>query len=181
MKRLLLIAASVVLLAAAWRFTPLAAWTSTDQLLAAASSVGRHPAAPFLVPVLYVALGLAMFPIMALRLLTIVTFGPVLGPVYAVVGSVASAMVGHTLGRLLGEEAVARHAGERFQKVRAFAVKSGVVTVAALRMIPLGPFMLVNAAAGAAGIRLHHFVAGTALGMIPGLLLAGTVLSFLQG
>jgi phospholipase D1/2 len=42
--------------------------------------------------------------------------------------------------------------------------------VTAIRLIPVAPFSLVNLMAGACSIALFDYVAGTLLGMIPGLI-----------
>ena len=44
-----------------------------------------------------------------------------------------------------------------------------------VRLVPIAPFVVVNLVMGAMRIRLDHFVVGTMLGMLPGLL-ATTVL-----
>lgn len=49
---------------------------------------------------------------------------------------------------------------------------SGTLAMAAVRLVPLAPFAVVNVVAGAMGIRAGHFLAGTALGLLPGTLLA---------
>lgn len=171
MKRFLLLLVGLLGLAAAWRFTALREWAQPDRLLGYADAVRAQPLAILIVPALFVGLGLLMFPIVVLRLLTVLTFGPVLGPIYAVLGSVISAAVGHGIGRLIGAKAFAEHTGVRFTRIRDRLVKSGVVGVLAMRVVPLGPFTMVNAAAGAAGVRLHHLIAGTVIAMLPGLVL----------
>ena len=45
-----------------------------------------------------------------------------------------------------------------------------MLTVAAIRVVPVAPFTFVNLAAGASAIKLVDYVAGTALGMLPGLI-----------
>ena len=54
---------------------------------------------------------------------------------------------------------------------RPAAVGLVVLSIAALRLVPLGPHMLVSAVAGAARLPRRTFVVGTVLGMIPGLVL----------
>jgi uncharacterized membrane protein YdjX (TVP38/TMEM64 family) len=49
-------------------------------------------------------------------------------------------------------------------------VSGGVLAVAAIRLVPLAPFTVVNLVAGASEVRLATYVAGTLLGMAPGLL-----------
>jgi uncharacterized membrane protein YdjX (TVP38/TMEM64 family) len=41
-----------------------------------------------------------------------------------------------------------------------------------LRLVPVAPFSIVNLAAGASHIRFWDFMAGTAIGMAPGVVLA---------
>jgi uncharacterized membrane protein YdjX (TVP38/TMEM64 family) len=45
-----------------------------------------------------------------------------------------------------------------------------------VRLVPIAPFPIVNLVMGAMRVKVWHFVAGTFLGMLPGML-AATVLS----
>jgi phospholipase D1/2 len=47
-------------------------------------------------------------------------------------------------------------------------VSGGVLAIAAIRLLPIAPFTVVNLVAGASDIRIGPFVAGTILGMAPG-------------
>jgi uncharacterized membrane protein YdjX (TVP38/TMEM64 family) len=47
----------------------------------------------------------------------------------------------------------------------------GVLAIAVIRLMPVAPFTIVNLLAGSARIRLWHFLLGTALGMLPGIVL----------
>lgn len=155
----------IVALAVAWRFVP---WTP-EELLAHARALREVPLAPVWVAVAYVILGLVMFPFMALRLGTVLVFGPILGPLYALGAGTLSALVGYSLGRRLGAGAFEQ--SPRAEAIRVRLAKRGVLSVAAMRLVPLGPFTLVNALAGAANVRRRDFVLGTALGTAPGLVL----------
>jgi uncharacterized membrane protein YdjX (TVP38/TMEM64 family) len=123
------------------------------------------------VPLAIVVLTLALFPIMILRVTVVMVFGPILGPVYALLGVALGALVGHFLGERLGAEGLERLAGPRVERIRQRLGKHGILAVAAFRLLPLGPFMLVNAVGGAARLRRRDFVLGTVLGMTPGLIL----------
>jgi uncharacterized membrane protein YdjX (TVP38/TMEM64 family) len=59
--------------------------------------------------------------------------------------------------------------GPRLKRVQRRIVNGGVLAIAAIRLIPIAPFTVVNLVAGASDIRLGAFVAGTILGMAPGL------------
>ena len=176
MKRLLLGAVALVALAVAWRFAPI----GPDELLRRAQELREVPLAALWVPALYVVLGLVMFPFVALRVGTVLVFGPILGPVYAILGGAVSALAGYTLGRRLGAAAIERSLGPRAEAVRQRLARRGILSVAAARMIPLGPFTMVNAFAGAARIPRRDFLAGTVLGTLPGLVVMALASAPLQ-
>ena len=52
----------------------------------------------------------------------------------------------------------------------------GLIAVTAVRLVPIAPFPVVNVTMGALRVKLTHFVLGTFIGMLPGML-AATVLS----
>jgi uncharacterized membrane protein YdjX (TVP38/TMEM64 family) len=54
--------------------------------------------------------------------------------------------------------------------------RKGLIAVTLVRLVPLAPFPIVNLVMGAMRVKLWHFVVGTFLGMLPGML-AATVLS----
>jgi uncharacterized membrane protein YdjX (TVP38/TMEM64 family) len=57
-----------------------------------------------------------------------------------------------------------------------FVDRKGLIAVTLIRLVPIAPFPIVNLAMGAMRIKVWHFLAGTFLGMLPGML-AATVLS----
>ena len=61
--------------------------------------------------------------------------------------------------------------GPRLNRVRRGIVKRGVLAVAAVRLVPVAPFTLVNLVAGASRIRFSDYLLGTIIGMAPGLIL----------
>ena len=48
--------------------------------------------------------------------------------------------------------------------------KNGFMTSLVVRLVPTGPAILVNLAAGVSRMKFQHFVAGTAIGIIPKIL-----------
>jgi hypothetical protein len=56
------------------------------------------------------------------------------------------------------------------RSIRNGICRSGLVAVAAVRLVPIAPFTLVNMVAGACRIPIVAYLAGTALGLLPGLL-----------
>jgi uncharacterized membrane protein YdjX (TVP38/TMEM64 family) len=85
-------------------------------------------------------------------------------------GCLCSALVGYFVGARLGKDLLRDYLGPRLDRIRRRLVKQGVIAVAAIRMVPIAPFTFINLVAGASQIRLQDYLAGTVLGMAPGLL-----------
>jgi phospholipase D1/2 len=67
--------------------------------------------------------------------------------------------------------------GPRVAKLRAKLQGGGVAAMAAMRLLPLGPFTFVNVACGAAGLKRRDFLLGTTIVMIPVLILMALAVS----
>lgn len=106
---------------------------------------------------------LAMLPVTLLVAATGVAFGPLLGPLYAMAGCLASASVAFAAGRWLARRGLGWRPARLRQLTTAMA-RNGTLAVFLVRKIP-APFALVNAALGATPIAFRDFVIGTALGM----------------
>ena len=151
------------LLVAAWQFFPRIA-VSVDELTAWLS-VHRHgwyalPAVMFA----FVVLGLAMVPVIMLIAATGIVFGPLLGPVYAMAGCLASASTGFAIGRWMGLRRTGQLGGERMTRVMRVVKRDGTLAVFLARKIP-APFTIVNIVIGASMVRFRDFIVGTLLGM----------------
>lgn len=112
----------------------------------------------------FVLLGLALVPVILLITATGIAFGPYLGPLYAMAGSLASASTGFAIGRWLGRRRVERIGGERVTRVIHALRRNGTLAVFLVRKIP-APFTLVNIAIGASTVKYRDFIVGTVLGM----------------
>jgi phospholipase D1/2 len=160
----------VGILTLAWYVTPLAEWANPETARVWLDGAHRQPWAAAFVVGIFVAGGLVAFPVVILIAATAAVFGPWLGFLYAALGVLASALVTYALGARFGRHALKRMLGVRLDRIRAKFEKQGVLTVAAIRVVPVAPFTFVNLAAGASAIKLVDYVAGTALGMLPGLI-----------
>ena len=160
-----------------WYLTPLSEFTSLEEMRAMfASFAGTWYGAPLVIGV-FVLGGLVAFPLTVLIAATAAAFGPALGIAYAGVGALASAIVTYAIGALLGRETLRQVLGPKLDSVRRRIARRGVVAVAAIRLVPIAPFTLVNLAAGASEIRAIDFMIGTVLGLAPGMI----VLSLMGG
>jgi phospholipase D1/2 len=166
-----LVVLALVGLTLAWRFTALGELIQLDALVARAQLLRRSPGALAIAPLVFIGLGVLLVPITLLRAVSVLVFGPLWGPLLALVGSTVAALIGFEIGRHAGGPVFQRFAGPRVLRIRERMHGGGALAVAGMRLVPLGPFMFVNAACGAAGIHRRAFVLGTILVMVPTLVL----------
>ena len=168
-----IIATGILILAVvfAWRFTPLSALAQPDNIRQWLLDIAEIPWAPLIVLAIFILGGLVVFPVMLLIAATAAAFGPWLGFALAGIGAIASAMVTYGIGAAIGREAVETVMGPRLHRVRRSIAERGVLAVAAIRLVPIAPFTLVNLVAGASKIPFVDYLFGTIIGMAPGLIL----------
>lgn len=160
---------ALLALAAAWSWTPLREWIAPGVLADGLEHIRAEPWAPMVVLAGFLVGGLLVLPVTLMTVLTLATFGPVLGFVYALVGSAASAMLSFGIGRGLGRRSVEQLAGTRVHRMSRRLGRHGLLAIALLRMMPVAHFTVVSLSAGASHVRARDFLAGTVLGMAPGL------------
>jgi phospholipase D1/2 len=168
--KLAAVALVLVALAIAWQFPPLSTMADPGTVGPMLRALAAEPWAPLLVLGVYVVGGLIAFPVLLLIAATAAAFGPAAGLAYAAAGSLLSAVVTYAVGVALGRDALRAVIGPRLRRVQRRIVRGGVLTIAAIRLVPIAPFTVVNLVAGASEIRFGAFVAGTILGMAPGLI-----------
>jgi uncharacterized membrane protein YdjX (TVP38/TMEM64 family) len=119
----------------------------------------------YALPVVMAAyIGLSLVPVVLLIAATGLAFGPILGPIYAMAGCLASGSFGFAIGRWLGRRRVEEWGGDRVARVTSTLQRNGTLAVFFLRKIP-APFTLANIIVGASTVRYRDFVLGTLLGM----------------
>jgi phosphatidylserine/phosphatidylglycerophosphate/cardiolipin synthase-like enzyme/uncharacterized membrane protein YdjX (TVP38/TMEM64 family) len=161
--------ALIVLLTLAWQFTGLKELAQPDQVREMLEGAQGEPWALGLVVGLFLLGSAVAFPVTILILATAAVFGPWWGMLYAGAGVAASAGLMFAAGARFGQEVPRRLLGKRWDRLRDRLQRRGLLTVVALRVVPVAPFSLINLAAGAASIRLVDFALGTLIGMGPGL------------
>ena len=161
--------ATIGVLAAAWRWTPLGDWIDRERLVEAAEWLRTSAAAPLWVLGAYLVGSVVAVPVTLLIVATVLVFGPYAGFAYSLSGSMLGAVLTYWIGHLLGRDAVRSFAGQRVNRLSRRLGRHGLLAVLAVRVIPVAPFTLVNMVAGASHIRLGDFVLGTLLGMAPGI------------
>ncbi|WP_430228798.1 VTT domain-containing protein [Nitrosomonas communis] len=156
-------------LAAMWRWTPLSEYLDYETLLLALGAFAELPAAPLLAIVGVTILGLMMFPITLLIIVTIMAFGPFTGFICAFAGSLGCALAGYGVGAYLGRNVVYRIGNGRLNRISLRLAKQGMLAVIFFRVVPIAPYTITNVVAGASHIKLKDFFWGTVIGMWPGI------------
>lgn len=97
-------------------------------------------------------------------------YGLWLGALLSWTAAIVGATVAFILGRLLGRDAVDRLTRGRVARADRLLSEHGIGAVVVARLVPVLPFTAINYAAGLTGVAWHHYVIGSALGIIPGTL-----------
>ena len=148
------------------------AWSDLPDFIDRMSAWRSSPLAMLAMLACFVLGGLVVFPVNLLIAASVVVFGPIAGAIVALAGSVTSAAVLHQIGRSFPEHAWwVRIAGRHAERLRERVARHGVLAVALVRLVPIAPYSIVSVAAGAIEIRRMPYLVGTALGMLPGILL----------
>jgi phosphatidylserine/phosphatidylglycerophosphate/cardiolipin synthase-like enzyme/uncharacterized membrane protein YdjX (TVP38/TMEM64 family) len=167
--RLLLLAIALLALVALWLVLPFDKEIIVDVV---GTSIGSLRGSPWAIPAvlgMFVIGGVIAFPITVMVVTTILTLGPAQGFIGAAVGTMLAASASYGVGRLIGRRPLQKLLGNRLRYIDRKLEGRGIVTVALIRKVPVAPFTVVNMLMGASAFRFRDFVAGTALGMIPGI------------
>jgi uncharacterized membrane protein YdjX (TVP38/TMEM64 family) len=154
---------------------------TVEQWLGAASG-------PWSLPVAVAAFAILAFvgvPQFMLIAAAVVAFGPWAGLAYSWIGTMVSSLVGFYLGRAAGARVLEQFSGESVRRFMRLVGKNGFFASLIVRLVPSAPFIVVNMAAGVTPMRARDFIAGTALGIVPKIVLtafAGTsIIRVLRG
>ena len=90
---------------------------------------------------------------------------------YSWIGTMVSALVGFGLARSWGGAVGSIAMGETAARLMDLIARNGLLASLAIRLVPFAPFVVVNMAAGLTGIGLLDFSAGTAIGILPKIVL----------
>jgi uncharacterized membrane protein YdjX (TVP38/TMEM64 family) len=146
-----------------------------DKLNRMLGQVAESPFAVLGVVSIFAFLALTGFPQILLITATVVVFGPKNGAIYSWIATMASATLTFGLGHFLGGRWVRRFGGKRVQRTINFIGRHGVLASGLVRVVPSAPFIVVNAAAGAAHIPIWKYWAGTGIGIIPKILVVAFI------
>lgn len=140
-------------------------------LLRRLRGAAAHPLGPWLAVPAFVAGSLVVTPVTVMIALCGLLFEPWIAVLTATTGMLASTAVNHWIGARFGSTMSARVPGGVTRRISRIAAASDMWSLAALRLIPIAPFTVINVVAGASGVRLRDFLAGSVVGMGPGIVL----------
>ena len=151
---------------------------------AVAGWFGAFANSPFAVPAIIGIYTLAAFvnaPQWMLHGGVILTFGPFTGSVIAWVATMVSASFDFWLGRRLGAERIDKMSGGVLAKFMHLIKDNGFLASLIVRIVPTGPFVVVNLAAGVTRMKFSSFFLGTGVGIIPKIALVASVSEGVKG
>lgn len=168
--RTIAIVISMVVIALVYRFTPLYEILNPKRLAELAMPLRDEPWIWGAAILAYLVCGLLSFPLTLLVLQTGLVFGALRGIPITLVGALASATMTFSIGRLIGKDTIQKRGGKRMRYLVSRFKKSGIVAIISIRLMPIAPFSIVNAIAGATGVRFSRFMLGSAIGLLPGII-----------
>lgn len=160
---------ATLLLAGLWTWASLKGWPGRDELAAWLEPAQDTVWGPPLTAVLMGAALALMFPVNLLIVAMVMMFGPWLGAAVSFAGSALGACAGYYMGRLMWPQTVRTLAGRRLTRLSRHLARRGVISVIAIRVVPIAPFTVASLVAGSARIRFRDFMLGTMIAMTPGI------------
>ena len=101
-------------------------------------------------------------------------FGVPLGAVLSTTGATLGCAIFFTIARATLLDVMRKKAGPLVTRMAAGFAGNSFNYLLSLRLIPVFPFWVVNLAAALLGMRLPLFVAATAIGIVPGVIISAT-------
>lgn len=160
------LAALAVFVGGASLLTAVTGLVSTDDVERWVRDSG--PVGPLAFVAIYALLTVALVPGTLASLAAGALFGPVPGTALTVIGATIGATGSFVVGRRLGRAQVQRLTGDRARGVDGWIAGHGLRAVLVLRLAPIVPFNVANVALGTTSVSLRDYVAGTAIGIVPG-------------
>lgn len=132
--------------------------------------IAQSPLALIGVIAIFCMLALTGFPQTILFAVTAAVFGPVTGALFSWIATLCSATLTFSLGKVFGARFVKKMSAGRAQNMIKIAQAHGLLAAMIIRWIPSAPFIVINSIFGVASVALWKFLIGTAIGIIPKIL-----------
>ena len=116
---------------------------------------------------IFIITGFIAAPLFLLAGACVLAFGPWVGFLYAMIGTIVSSWPQFYLGRLGGAGLLKRYGGNKLNRLSRFIGRNDFLASMIVRNVPTAPAIVVNMAFGASHAKFWRFLAGVALGSIP--------------
>jgi len=141
----------------------------------------NSPVAVLAIIVIYTLAAFVNAPQWMLHGGVVLTFGPIWGSLIAWTATMVSASFDFWLGRRLGAERIDKMSGGVLAKFMHLIKDNGFLASLIVRIVPTGPFVVVNLAAGVTRMKFASFLLGTGIGIIPKIALVASVSEGMRG
>jgi uncharacterized membrane protein YdjX (TVP38/TMEM64 family) len=125
---------------------------------------------PWLMLACLVGANLIVFPRPLLTIASVVAWGAWQGFAISMAGAEIATFIGYYFGRKCPRDSVQQLAGRTLERFEPLMHRNGVVAMSLLRLLPIGPHVMGSVLAGALRFRPWHVLAGTFIGVTPGIL-----------
>ena len=143
-------------------------YISAERIGTTIRNARQVPFAAVIFVLAYVVVATVGLPGLPLTLAGGAIFGVGAGIALTWLGATLGATGAYLLARTLGGDALRRLLGARAGTLDRMLGDGAFLTMLRLRLIPVVPFNALNFGAGLAGVRLSHYMAATAIGILPG-------------
>lgn len=127
--------------------------------------------APIIYMVMFTLVPLTLFPDAILAISAGTIFGVFWGSVYTMIGALLGAALSFAIARYLGRDWVLKLIHHKGQWFETGVEKQGFLIILILRLVPLIPFDIISYGAGLSKIKFKDFLAGSLIGIIPGVVI----------
>ncbi len=151
-----------------------------DQASAVVDLMGSYSGTPWAIGValLVFLIGSVLFvPQWMLIAASVAAFGLVEGTGIAWLATMVATTVHLLAAQLLRQPLAARLSGARLEKLQGLLGGQSFQAGFLVRLVPTGPAVIVNVAAGIFGVGRLGFLLGTAMGIVPKILITGALVS----
>lgn len=120
---------------------------------------------------IYVLLLAIMFPLTILVVTTGMLFSTEWAILCATLGTLSSSATGYIVGHWLGRETIEQHGGTTVRQAEQYIQNNSFNSMVLINLLPVAPFTMTNMLAGAFRLDFRRYMLGSAVGIIPGLII----------
>lgn len=120
---------------------------------------------------MYVLLLAFMFPLTILVVTTGMLFSTEWAILCATLGTLSSSATGYIVGHWLGRETIEQHGGTTVRQAEQYIQNNSFNSMVLINLLPVAPFTMTNMLAGAFRLDFRRYMLGSAVGIIPGLII----------